>query len=79
MIGATGFTNNADTVKSRIQPPLNTSPLLTNKKSYPNISTPEYKTPKNKARDEFQVRLLNLSKTGKYDNSHQTKNILLRF
>ena len=47
-----------------------------NKRTYrkiSNISLPECKPPKNKAKGEFQVQLLNLSKTGIYVNSNRIK------
>ena len=34
---------------------------------------PEYKPPKDKVKDEFQVQLLNVSKTGIYVNSDRIK------
>ena len=47
-----------------------------NKRTYrkiSNISLPECKPPKNKAKGEFQVQLLNLSKTGIYTDSNRIK------
>ena len=45
-------------------------PLLTNTNTLPNVSTPYISPPKNKVIYEYQVQHLNLSKTGKFVDSH---------
>ena len=48
-------------------------PLLANTKFPPNISSLEYKPPKNKVNEEYHVRFLNLSKTGKYVKGYKVE------